>query len=415
MIVKELNVRQLKNVLDASFEFDNWVIKISGKNWAGKSTIIDAIWFAIIGKTYFGKWKNIENIITKWKDKTEVSVKLVWDNRDIKITRKANEKWNDYLDIWTSDWSKLTQKDLNLLLSEFTVDPLDFIRKTVKEQYEIVKEISWIDTVELDKEIETVYNKRTVANMQLKQSEIKLQNFWKVEKVEKIDISELLKTKKEADASNFEIRNNKKELESFKAKKELLEKELQEVIKNVALLEWILDWTEIIDTTEIEEKINNAQSINEQAIKYEQLIETEKEYKENKKSVDELESKINNLRQSRKEMIENAKLPIDNMEFNEKDWVIIDWIPFNQYSSAQQLIISTKIAISINPELKVIYIKDWSLLDNDTLKDLEKFVVENDYQIFIERVWEEYDSIIMRDWEYISDKKSETEDEEIEL
>jgi hypothetical protein len=49
--------------------------------------------------------------------------------------------------------------------------------------------------------------------------------------------------------------------------------------------------------------------------------------------------------------------------------------------------------------LKVIYIKDGSLLDEEKFDQLEKFAKDGDYQFFVEVVGEQVDTIIMSEGE----------------
>jgi DNA repair exonuclease SbcCD ATPase subunit len=46
-------------------EIDKNFNVISGKNGAGKTTVLDALFFAIIGRTYFDRGISIESIIKK--------------------------------------------------------------------------------------------------------------------------------------------------------------------------------------------------------------------------------------------------------------------------------------------------------------------------------------------------------------
>jgi hypothetical protein len=57
-------------------------------------------------------------------------------------------------------------------------------------------------------------------------------------------------------------------------------------------------------------------------------------------------------------------MPIDGLSL-ESGRVMFNGIPLDQGSSAEQLRVSTAIAMSSNPELRVIRIKDGSLLDPD--------------------------------------------------
>jgi hypothetical protein len=78
--------------------------------------------------------------------------------------------------------------------------------------------------------------------------------------------------------------------------------------------------------------------------------------------------------------------------------LLIDSIPFDQKSSAEQLRISTQLAMAFDPELRVIYVKDGSLLDEKTLAIFQEMAKEKDYMVLVEIVGEtERDgAIVMR-------------------
>lgn len=103
MKVKELKISHLRNVIQAEFSFDENLVKISGKNGAGKSTVIDGIFLAILGKTYIGKGRSVENLISQGEKKTEIEVILEGNGKKLKIERKITESGNTGLDIWSSD------------------------------------------------------------------------------------------------------------------------------------------------------------------------------------------------------------------------------------------------------------------------------------------------------------------------
>jgi hypothetical protein len=89
--------------------------------------------------------------------------------------------------------------------------------------------------------------------------------------------------------------------------------------------------------------------------------------------------------QQKTDAIAAAKMPIQGLSL-EGGRVMFNGIPLDQASSAEQLRVSTAIAMSSNPELRVIRIKDGSLLDPDGMAMLKAMAKENDFQIWIEHV-----------------------------
>ena len=66
--------------------------------------------------------------------------------------------------------------------------------------------------------------------------------------------------------------------------------------------------------------------------------------------------------------------------------VLFNGIPFGQASAAERLKVSVAMAMSANPELRVICIRDASLLDSDSKTMLVEMAKQHDYQIWYEVV-----------------------------
>ena len=73
--------------------------------------------------------------------------------------------------------------------------------------------------------------------------------------------------------------------------------------------------------------------------------------------------------------------------------------------SSEQLKVSTVLAISFNPKLRVIRITDGSLLDADSLKTIESIADSQDFQIWIEQVSDEKEGvgILIEDGEVVNE------------
>ena len=66
--------------------------------------------------------------------------------------------------------------------------------------------------------------------------------------------------------------------------------------------------------------------------------------------------------------------------------VTFQGVPFSQASSAEQIRVSVAMAMAMNPRLRVLRIKDGSLLDDQALAALREQVAENDFQLWLEVV-----------------------------
>jgi ABC-type glutathione transport system ATPase component len=107
-----------------------------------------------------------------------------------------------------------------------------------------------------------------------------------------------------------------------------------------------------------------------------------------KTELSDIDDKINKVDTAKKERIINCKFPIDGLAIDE-DMVLYQGQPFSQLSTGQQIRISTAIAMALNPTLKIILIREGSLLDKEGLKTLIDFAKEKDFQLWLEKVGDE--------------------------
>jgi hypothetical protein len=109
------------------------------------------------------------------------------------------------------------------------------------------------------------------------------------------------------------------------------------------------------------------------------------EHSELKNRVSDLTLAINDIDVENDLSLSAAKLPIEGLGVDEEGVTFKD-IPFNQLSDAEKLKVSVAIAMAKNPTLRVIHIKNGSLLDKKSMAVIESLAKDNDYQIWIERV-----------------------------
>ena len=83
--------------------------------------------------------------------------------------------------------------------------------------------------------------------------------------------------------------------------------------------------------------------------------------------------------------IAESKLPVPGMSLGD-GVVLLNDVPFDQASDGEKLLASTKMAMAANPTLRLVLIKDGSLLDKKAMESLAKIAEENNFQIWIERV-----------------------------
>jgi len=145
------------------------------------------------------------------------------------------------------------------------------------------------------------------------------------------------------------------------------------------------------------EQINEAGVVNHHVNANATYAKQEVLVKEAAHQVEVAEATLEEKREARIAMIESADFPIEGLSLD-ANGVLYNGIPFEQASSAEQLRVSVAMGFAMNPNLKVILIRDGSLLDDTNLAMIREMAKEAEAQIWVERVGKDKQaSVIIED------------------
>lgn len=99
----------------------------------------------------------------------------------------------------------------------------------------------------------------------------------------------------------------------------------------------------------------------------------------------EMTRKIEEIDKAVREAVEGADFPVAGLSLGEND-VLVNGLPFDQASDAEQLRKSMAIAMATNPDLRLIRIRDGNGIDADGMKAIAEVAAADDFQIIMERV-----------------------------
>ncbi|HEY0684698.1 MAG TPA: hypothetical protein VGD45_20345 [Steroidobacter sp.] len=144
-----------------------------------------------------------------------------------------------------------------------------------------------------------------------------------------------------------------------------------------------------IDTAALAQQLNAARDSNRALDAWEQdrkrKTDHERQAEQLRATADELTARIAERTQQKQAAIAKAHLPIDGLGFGD-GFITLNGQPFEQASDAEQWEASIAIAAALNPRLRVIRVRQGSLLDEDAMKRLEEVAERLDFQVWIERV-----------------------------
>lgn len=97
-------------------------------------------------------------------------------------------------------------------------------------------------------------------------------------------------------------------------------------------------------------------------------------------------ARIAELDAARKARIASAKWPVEGLGFDEAGTVTFRGVPLAQASQAEQIRVSMAIGLALNPSLRVVLVRDASLLDEKSLALVSEMAAQADAQVWLERV-----------------------------
>ncbi len=396
-----LTVENIKKIKAVTIRPTGNVVEITGRNGQGKSTVLDAIWWALKGKD------NIQTApIRNGEPSGKITLEL--DKYLIERTFRRNELGDDYttkITVTTKDRAQM--RSPQAVLDGFTgmlgFDPLAFMRQTPRQQYDTLRGLCKlsVDVEELDRQYKGLFARRTEVNRDVKTCEERLANMVIPANAptERVDVAALVDKVEEINAKNASIAQRQRVRQTLLAENvrrgeeaKKLQARLAEIEKeNKASAEQIGEITDYLrenkpqDASFYTAKIKQAEQINAVMDLRDNRALEEKTLRAAQKTADELTAQMQGLQEQKRAAIESAKLPVSGLEFGEGD-LLLKGVPLAQLSAAEQLKLSMDIAMAENPKLRVLLLKDASLLDSESLDYVRRRAEDEGYQVWAERV-----------------------------
>ena len=406
------NIKKIK-VVDITTDPKSNTVIISGANGNGKSSVLDCIEMACRGGD------TLPDVpIRRGEDKGVIELDL----GDLTIKRTFTEK-GSYLFVESKDGARYPQPQamLDKMLGSISFDPLEFTRIKPKEQYEQIKELVNLKGIEpLEAKIKADEEARTASGRQVKELAAQVVGIVIPEgtPAQPVDVSALtakIISAKENYATyksvGQDILAKEARAASIKTEMENLNYELGEI--HDLLIEMAKHRETIVATTpnlekfkEMEAEIQNATAINAAVANRDARDLKEKDLKFWAKQHADLEAAILSGRKAKADLIADAKMPVKGLSL-EEGTVLYKDIPLSQASTAEQIRVSTAIAMASNPALRVIRIKDASLLDDDSMAIIKEMAEKKDFQIWLEVVnSDDPMAVVIEDGEVAEPKKA---------
>jgi hypothetical protein len=159
----------------------------------------------------------------------------------------------------------------------------------------------------------------------------------------------------------------------------------------------LFEESKVYDTTELEQKLAQVDKVNTKFRDNQRYEMLNVALADAHARAEALTETIEGIEVDKADMLARAEMPIQGLAFDDSG-VTYNGKPFCQCSSAEQLKVSVAMGIALAPELKIMLIRDGSLLDADSLKIVRDMAEASGSQVWMERVSEgEEVSVIIED------------------
>lgn len=165
---------------------------------------------------------------------------------------------------------------------------------------------------------------------------------------------------------------NSKIDESIRAKEQARE-EIAVLEAKIISCEKYLEENTVIPIESLKEKLSESQEINEQIRARDRNRIADRKENKAKNEYNDLTQDINDeIKKMENGLKENwHKIPDQKLSLTETE-IAYDGTPYSQIAFSEQLKVAIKIAMALNPKLRVIRIADYSLLDNESKEMIQQ-------------------------------------------
>lgn len=310
---------------------------------------------------------------------------------------------------------KSPQEVLNSLYNHIALEPLAWMTMDAPKQSETLRKLAGLDFTKLDSDRAAKYTQRTEVNRQVDQKKARLVGMPHhagapdAEVSAKTLMEELREIQKvnQSHATNragmavldANVATEVKAVTATKTRIKEIEKQLQDACallieqetKHAKALDLKyaaqakIDALVDQDETGVNARIEANDTQNQKVRENKARTDLENEISPLAKQSQDLTTDIDALDAEKSRQLSEAKFPLPGLSFS-GDTVTLNGVPFSQASGAESIVASAAIGMAMNPKLRVILIRNASLIGPSRMKALSDWAEKEKVQVFCEVV-----------------------------
>lgn len=410
--INKLEIENVKRVKAVTIEpTSNGLTILGGNNNQGKTSVLDAIAWALGGNKYKPSKPARDGSMNPPTLRLELSNGLIVErkgkNSDLKVTDPSGQKAGQQL--------------LDSFVEELALNLPKFIESSAKDKANTLLQIIGVGEKlwELDRKEEQLYNeRRTIGQIaDQKKKYAAEQPQYPEAPNELVSIADLIHEQQEILARNGENAKKRQNRENIVNSLHLSEARLKQLKEQLAQEEathesLMGDYIEanksiedLVDesTDEIENSIANIEEINRKVRANLDKEKAEEDAKEYKSQYDKLSVEIQDVRDERASLLDSADLPLPGLSVEDGE-LVFEGQKWDNMSGSQQLRVATAIVRKLKPECGFVLLDKLEQMDIPTLTEFGKWLESEGLQAIATRVSSgEECQIIIEDGYVVSD------------
>lgn len=392
--INKLEIENVKRIKAVKVEpYANGLTIIGGNNNQGKTSVLDAISWALGGDRYKPSQAAREGSVLP------PNLHIVMSN-GLVVERKGK---NSALKVTDPDGRKAGQQLLNEFVEQLALDLPKFMESSGQEKARTLLQIIGVgdQLAVLDKEEKELYNERLYVGRTADQKEkyAKEQTYYPDAPRELVSPSELIRQQQEILARNGENQRkryqakqiqeqvNRMSGEISNLREELRKKEEEfEKAKNdmYVALKSVKDLQDE-STAELEQSIADIEEINRKVRANLDKDKADEDAKDYRDQYNKLTDKLNNVRKKKIDLLHSAELPLPELSVEDGE-LIYKGQKWDNMSGSDRLKVSTAIVRKLNPKCGFVLLDKLEQMDLNTLNEFGEWLESEGLQAIATRV-----------------------------
>ena len=387
MKINKLEIENVKRVKAVKIEpTANGLTIIGGKNNQGKTSVLDAIAWALGGDRYRPSQAQREGSVIP------PNLHIVMNNGLI-VERRGK---NSDLKVTDPNGKKAGQQLLNEFVEQLALDLPKFMEATSREKAQILLQIIGVGPrlADLERQEKELYNERTYIGRTADQKEkyAKEQPYYPEVPSVPVSASELIRQQQEILAQNGENQRKRERRHQREQEYQSVTEQIQALLAKQGQLEADLkiarETSEGLtdrSTAELEENISNIEEINRKVRANLDKDKAEEDAKGYREQYKRLTAQIEEIRSQKTDLLKEADLPLPGLGVEDGE-LVYHGQKWDNMSGSEQLKVSTAIVRRLNPECGFVLLDKLEQMDLDTLHEFGQWLEQEGLQAIATRV-----------------------------